>query len=194
MINIAIFSSGEGTNTENLIQYFAGSTKVKITWVITNKEDAGVVARAAKHRKGIQLISNYVLENYADKFVEFLKLERIDLIILAGFLLKIPKELILAYPNRIINLHPSLLPKFGGKGMYGTHVHKAVLAAQEKESGISIHFVNEEYDTGELILQEKCLIEERETPESLVVKIHTLEHKFFPIAIERILEIISPPI
>ncbi|MBC7865380.1 MAG: phosphoribosylglycinamide formyltransferase [Bacteroidia bacterium] len=188
MINIAIFASGEGTNAEKLIQHFAGSTKVRINWIVTNKDDAGVVAKATKYRKGVQILSRYVLENYTEKFIEFLKLEKIDLIVLAGFLLKMPEKIVAAYPYRIINLHPALLPKFGGKGMYGMHVHKAVIDAKEKESGISIHFVNEEYDKGEMILQEKCVVDENETPETLAAKIHELEHKFFPLAVERVVE------
>jgi phosphoribosylglycinamide formyltransferase-1 len=193
MINIAIFASGEGTNAEKLIQHFAGNSKVRISWIVTNKEDAGVVEKAAKYRKGVQILSRYVLENYTEKFIEFLKLEKIDLIVLAGFLLKMPEKIVAAYPYRIINLHPALLPKFGGKGMYGMNVHKAVIEAKEKESGISVHFVNEEYDKGELILQEKCVIEENETPETLAQKIHALEHKFFPVAVERVIENFKMP-
>jgi phosphoribosylglycinamide formyltransferase 1 len=188
MINIAIFASGEGTNAEKIIQHFAGSTHVKISWIVTNREDAGVVKRAAKYRKGVQIISRYVLENYTDKFIEFLKLEKIDMIVLAGFLLKIPEKIVAAYPYRIVNVHPALLPKFGGKGMYGLNVHKAVIEAGEKESGITVHFVNEEYDRGDIILQEKCAVDENETPESLAEKIHALEHKYFPVAIEQVIE------
>jgi phosphoribosylglycinamide formyltransferase 1 len=191
VINIAIFASGEGTNAERLIEYFAGNTSVKISWVVSNKEDAGVVRRAKKHRKGVSIISKQTLEHLTDQFIEFLKVEKIDIIILAGFLLKVPEKLVAAFPNRIINIHPALLPKFGGKGMYGVNVHKAVIDAKEKESGISIHYVNEEYDKGEIILQEKCGVEENETPESLSNKIHELEHKFFPAAIERVIEEIT---
>lgn len=187
MINIAIFASGEGTNAENLIQHFAGSNRVKISWIITNREEAGVVKRARKHRKGIQVISRYTLEKSTEQFIEFLKIEKIDLIVLAGFLLKLPEKLVAAFPNRIINIHPALLPKFGGKGMYGVNVHKAVLEAGEKESGITIHYVNEEYDKGEIILQEKTAIDINETPESLQEKIHALEHQYFPLAVEKVL-------
>lgn len=191
MTNIAIFASGEGTNAERIIEHFSGSSKVKISWVVTNREDAGVVKRAAKHRKGVQIISRYVLENYTEKFVEFLKVEKVDLIVLAGFLLKVPEKLVAAFPYRIVNIHPALLPKFGGKGMYGLHVHKAVIEAKETESGISVHYVNEEYDRGEIILQEKILVGEHETPESLAHKVQALEHRFFPLAIEQVVEKIS---
>jgi phosphoribosylglycinamide formyltransferase 1 len=184
MINVAIFASGEGTNAENLIQHFANHPKVKISWIVTNREEAGVVVRARKYRKGIQVISRYTLENSTEQFIEFLKTEKIDLIILAGFLLKLPEKLVEAFPMRIVNLHPALLPKFGGKGMFGINVHKAVLEAGEKESGITIHYVNEEYDKGEIVLQEKVAVEEHESPESLQEKVRSLEHRFFPLAVD----------
>ena len=186
MINVAIFASGEGTNAENLREHFSNSTKVKISWIVTNREEAGVVMRARKYRKGIQVISRFTLENSTEQFVEFLKTEKIDLIVLAGFLLKLPEKLVAAFPNRIINIHPALLPKFGGKGMFGLNVHKAVLEAGEKESGITVHFVNEEYDKGEAILQERIKIAEGETPETLQEKVRQLEHKYFPAAVEQV--------
>jgi phosphoribosylglycinamide formyltransferase-1 len=184
MINAAIFASGEGTNAENLMRFFANDPRIRIKLVITNRDDAGVVAKAEKYRKTVQIISKDALNNYTDKIIEFLKTEKIDLIILAGFLLKIPDAFIEAFPNRIINIHPSLLPKYGGKGMYGANVHKAVIENKEKESGITVHYVNNEYDKGEIILQEKCIISDDESHESLAKKIHELEHKFFPKAIE----------
>jgi phosphoribosylglycinamide formyltransferase-1 len=187
MINAAIFASGEGTNAENLMCFFANDPRIRIKLVITNRDDAGVVAKAEKYRKTIQIISKDALNNYTDKIIEFLKTEKIDLIILAGFLLKIPDAFIEAFPNKIVNIHPSLLPKYGGKGMYGANVHKAVLGNKEKESGITIHYVNNEYDKGEIILQEKCAISDDESHESLAKKIHDLEHKFFPLAIEKLL-------
>lgn len=185
---MAIFASGNGTNAERLMEHFAGRTDVKISWIITNKEQAGVVARAGKYRKSVQIISKHVLENYTDKFIEFLKLEKVDLLVLAGFLLKVPEKLVQAYPKRIVNIHPSLLPKYGGQGMYGMHVHEAVIKAGEKESGITVHYVNEEYDKGEVILQEKCAVESQDTAESLAGKIHTLEYRYFPEAIEMVLK------
>ncbi len=187
MINVAIFASGEGSNAENLMHHFANDTRLKIKLLITNKDDAGVIARAEKYKKIIQIISKEALNNYSAKIVEFLKGEKIDFIILAGFLLKIPNDLIRAFPEKIINIHPSLLPKYGGKGMYGLHVHKAVIENKEKESGITVHFVNEEYDKGKIILQEKCGVSENETAETLAQKIHNLEYEYFPKAIEKLL-------
>jgi len=187
MINAAIFASGEGTNAENLFNYFANDPRIKIKLVVTNKDNAGVIARAENHKKNVQIISKAALENYTDKFIEFLKVEKIDLIILAGFLVKIPEAFIKAFPNKIINIHPSLLPSYGGKGMYGMNVHKAVIENKEIESGITIHFVNEEYDKGEVILQVKCIIESTDTPELLAKKIQALEYKYLPKAIEKFL-------
>jgi len=184
MINAAIFASGEGTNAENLFQYFLNDARIKIKLVVTNKEDAGVVARAEKYKKNVQIVSKAALENYSDQLIEFLQVEKIDLIILAGFLLKIPEKFIKAFPNKIINLHPALLPKHGGKGMYGMHVHKAVIENKETESGITIHFVNEEYDKGNIILQAKCKVDANETPESLSKKIQQLEFEYLPKAVE----------
>jgi phosphoribosylglycinamide formyltransferase-1 len=188
MVNIAIFASGKGSNAEQIINYFSSSTQVKIKLIVTNNENAGIVDIANNYKKNLQLISKATLTNYAAQFVDFLKTEKVDLIILAGFLLKIPEELVNAFPNRIINIHPSLLPKFGGKGMYGKHVHEAVIAANETQSGITIHLVNEEYDKGKIILQQTCIIDQNETPLSLAKKIQELEHEFLPIAVEQIVK------
>jgi phosphoribosylglycinamide formyltransferase 1 len=187
MVNAAVFASGEGTNAENLFKFFSNDPRIKIKLVVTNKDTAGVIARAEKYKKNVQIISKTALENYTDQFIEFLKIEKIDLIILAGFLLKIPDAFIKAFPNRIINIHPSLLPKYGGKGMYGANVHKAVLENKETESGITIHLVNEEYDSGEILLQAKCAVLTGDTIETLAEKIHKLEHEHFPRAIEKLL-------
>ena len=188
MINAAIFASGEGTNAENLFTFFAGDSRIRIKLVITNRDDAGVIARAEKHRKTVQIVSKEALNNNTEQIIEFLQVEKIDLIILAGFLLKIPDAFVRAFPERIVNIHPALLPKFGGKGMYGMHVHRAVIAAHEKESGITIHYVDGEYDHGATILQVNCPISEMETPESLAQKIHELEMEYYPKAIERLIE------
>lgn len=187
MKNVAIFASGEGTNAENLFNYFNNDKRVKIKLVVTNSDTAGVVARAEKYKKNVQIISKIALQEYTSQIIEFLQTEKIDIIVLAGFLLKIPEAFIKAFPNQIINIHPSLLPKYGGKGMYGMNVHKAVIENHESESGITIHFVNEEYDKGEIILQAKCNVEETDTPETLSVKIRKLEFEFFPKAIEKII-------
>ena len=187
MINVAVFASGEGTNAENLFTYFANDPRIKIKLVVTNRDDAKVIERAEKHKKNVQIVSKAALENYTDQLIEFLQLEKIDLIVLAGFLLKIPEKFIKAFPDKIINLHPSLLPNYGGKGMYGMHVHKAVIANQDAESGITIHFVNEEYDKGKIILQAKCPIDKGETPEMLAKKIQALEFEHLPKALEQFL-------
>lgn len=187
MKNVAIFASGEGTNAENLFKYFANDTRVKIKLVITNNENAGVVKKAEQYRKNIQIVSKEALEKYSAQLVEFLQVEKIDLIVLAGFLLKIPQELVTAFRGKIINIHPSLLPKYGGKGMYGMRVHEAVIRDKEPESGITIHFVDEEYDRGDIILQEKCPVVDGETPASLAQKIRELEFRYLPLALEKFL-------
>ena len=187
MINAAIFASGEGTNAENLFRHFANDPRIKIKLVVTNKDNAGVIARAEKYKKNVQIVSKTALENYSDQLIEFLKVEKIELIVLAGFLLKIPDAFIKAFPNRIVNLHPALLPKFGGKGMYGINVHKAVIEKGETESGITIHYVDEEYDRGDIIIQAKCKIDKDETPESLGQKVQQLEFEYLPKAVEQFL-------
>lgn len=187
MINAAIFASGEGTNAENLFKYFANDPRIKFKLVITNRDNAGVIARAEKFKKNVQIVGKASLENYSEKLIEFLKLEKIDLIILAGFLLKMPDAFIKAFPNKIINIHPALLPKYGGKGMYGHHVHEAVIANHETESGITIHYVNEEYDKGNIILQAKCEVSPDDTADTLSKKIRALEFEYLPKAVERFL-------
>ena len=187
MTNVAIFASGEGTNAENLFHYFKNDTRIKIKLVITNSDTAGVIAKAETHKKTVQLISKTSLNEYSAQIIEFLKAENINLIVLAGFLLKIPADFVKAFPNQIINIHPSLLPKYGGKGMFGANVHKAVVDNKENESGITIHYVNEEYDKGAFILQEKCSIDANETVESLQQKIRKLELEHLPKAIEKII-------
>jgi phosphoribosylglycinamide formyltransferase 1 len=187
MINVAIFASGEGTNAENLFKYFANDSRIRIKLVITNKEDAGVVAKAHQYKKTVQIVSKEALEKYSNQLVEFLQVEKIDLIVLAGFLLKLPAEFIRAFPNRIINIHPSLLPKYGGKGMYGKRVHEAVLANKENTSGVTVHYVNEVYDEGEILLQASCRVSETDTVESLSAKIRQLEFDCLPQAIEKFL-------
>lgn len=187
MKNIAIFASGEGTNAENLFNHFNNDKRVKIKLVITNNDQAGIVARAEKYKKNVQIISKTALEEYTEQIIDFLKTEQIDIIVLAGFLLKVPEKLVHAFPNQIINIHPALLPKYGGKGMYGANVHKAVLENKDKESGITVHFVNEEYDKGKIILQAKCDVNDNDTLETLTAKIRKLEFEALPKAIETLL-------
>jgi phosphoribosylglycinamide formyltransferase-1 len=188
MINVAIFASGEGTNVENLIKHFAASKEVKIKLIVTNNPEAGVVKRAEACKKNIQIVSKEALANYTEQLIDFLQTEKTDLIVLAGFLLKVPEKIVKAFPQRIINIHPALLPAHGGKGMYGKHVHEAVLKAGDKTSGITIHYVDEEYDQGEHILQAACRVEETDTPETLAGKIHELEYFYFPKAVEKAIE------
>lgn len=179
-INLAIFASGSGTNAENIINYFENHERIQVKEILSNKKDAFVHQRA----DNLNIPSStFNKEQFQD--ASFIKrLEDIDYIILAGFLWLIPKFLIKAYPNKIINIHPALLPKFGGKGMYGDHVHNAVIEAGEKESGITIHLVNEEYDMGEILFQTKCALTKTETADSLAQKIHALEYEHFPRVIE----------
>jgi phosphoribosylglycinamide formyltransferase-1 len=188
MIHACIFASGSGTNAENLIRFFKNDTRIKIRHIITNNPEAGVIQRAEKLGKTIHIIPSKIFKNQPETVLEFLKTEKIDFIILAGFLLKIPEIIVKAYPNRIINIHPSLLPKFGGKGMYGMHVHEAVILNREKESGITIHYVNEHYDEGEILFQKKIQVDVHDTPQSLAEKIHALEYEYFPKVISQLID------
>jgi len=181
---LAIFASGSGSNAENICNYFTDSSGIEVVLICTNKQDAFIVKRAKKLNIPVYIFTKYELNNFVDLHK---KLQSIgtDIVILAGFLLKLPEIMIDSYPNRIINIHPSLLPKYGGKGMYGSNIHRAVIENKETESGISIHFVNQNYDEGEIILQEKCVVSTNETVETLIQKIHKLEHNYFPGAIEK---------
>lgn len=185
MKHLVIFASGSGSNAENIIRYFNSNSLVKIDLIATNNSSAGVIERAKL------LDISYIIFNKADLHSdEILKLDTIkkaDLIILAGFLLKMPTNFILSLPKKIINIHPALLPKYGGKGMYGDFVHQAVIANHEKESGISIHYVNENYDEGAVIFQKSFPLDANETAESLAQKIHKLEYHYFPIVIDKLL-------
>lgn len=185
VINIAIFASGSGTNAENIIQYYIGKSNAQITMVLTNNPAAGVLEKAK--RLNVKTVVFNKDDFYASgKVIEQLQNESIDLIVLAGFLWLVPKELIRCYPNRIINIHPALLPKYGGKGMYGMHVHKSVIDNREEKSGITIHFVTEEYDKGDTIFQATCDVAAHDTPESLAMKVHQLEYEHFPKVIDKI--------
>jgi phosphoribosylglycinamide formyltransferase 1 len=186
MTRIAIFASGSGSNAENIANYFNHNPNVEVSLILTNNPNAFVIERAKN--LGIKsLIFNKIdfLEN--DEILHFLQENDINLIVLAGFLLKMPKNLIKAFPNKILNIHPALLPKYGGKGMYGDRVHQSVIENQEAESGITIHYVNEHYDEGEIIFQAKCEISPTDTPDDLAAKIHALEYEHFPKVIETIL-------
>jgi len=185
MKKIVIFASGSGTNAENIIKYFADSKNVKISFVFSNKSDAKVLEKAKNLKIATDFFSKTDLNE--GKVLQKLNLIQPDLIVLAGFLLKLPKNIIETYPNKIINIHPALLPKYGGKGMYGMNIHKTVVENKEKETGISIHFVNEHYDEGAIIFQQKVKLSDGETPEDVAAKIHELEQQFFPKVIEKLL-------
>lgn len=184
--NIAIFASGTGSNAQKIIDHFRGSGLAKVTLILSNKAEAGIFKIAEKEQIPAVLIDKEQFFR-GDTYIKLLQEAKTDLVVLAGFLWKVPANLVTTFPNRIINIHPALLPKFGGKGMYGHFVHEAVLAAGEKESGITIHYVNEKYDDGGVILQEKCSITEDDTLESLARKVQVLEHKWFPLIVERLL-------
>ncbi len=185
MVHIAIFASGAGSNARKIIDRFRNSSKIKVALIVCNNEDAGVKHIAEKENIPFLLVDK---EHFfrGDHYLHEIKNKKISLIVLAGFLWKIPAELIKAYPNKIINIHPALLPKYGGKGMYGNNVHSAVIAAGEKESGISIHFVDEIYDHGKIILQASCPVDKNDTADSLAQKVHQLEHKHFPEVVEKL--------
>ena len=184
---LAIFASGSGSNAENICNYFADSSDIEVVLICTNKRDSFIVNRANKLNIPVYIFTKYELNNFTDLHKKLQSID-VDFVILAGFLLKLPTIMVDNYPNRIINIHPSLLPKYGGKGMYGNNIHKAVIENKETESGVSIHFVNQNYDEGEIILQEKCVISSNETVETLIQKIHKLEHNYFPVAIDKIVK------
>lgn len=186
-MNIAIFASGAGSNAQQIIQQFSDSAHIHISLIVCNKPGAGVLQIAEKAGISSLLIEKERFFN-GDHYLPELEKSHIDLIVLAGFLWKMPAALIHAYPKKILNIHPALLPKFGGKGMYGSKVHEAVIAAGEKESGITIHYVDELYDHGEIIFQATCEVAPDDTPETLAQKIHLLEHANYPGVIAGILK------
>lgn len=187
MKRIAIFASGSGSNAERIVEYFAENQDISVELFLTNNSQAGIVERGK--RLGIPtLIFDKKSFTKTDKIVNILQSQKIDLVVLAGFLWLIPENLIKAFPNKIINIHPALLPKYGGKGMWGHFVHEAVVASREKESGITIHYVNEHYDEGESIFQAKCNIDKNDSPEDVQRKVQVLEHQYFPVIIEDVLK------
>lgn len=186
MKNIALFASGSGTNAENITRHFYNNDTIKVVVVLSNKKNAGVHERVKKLG-----IPSYTFSNkeFAEGslILDTLKEYKVDFIVLAGFLAMVPPMLLEAYPNKIINIHPALLPKFGGKGMYGMRVHEAVIEAGEKETGITIHYIDEHYDKGTIIFQATCPVLPNETPEQVAEKVHILEYKYFPQVIEKLL-------
>lgn len=185
MKNIAILASGNGSNAEEIILHFKGSEKARVAFIASNKKGAYVLERAQNHN------IPYLWFNKADleegRLKEKLEEMKIDFVVLAGFLLKVPENLISAFPDRIINIHPALLPKYGGMGMYGSFVHQAVKDNREIETGITIHYVNHDYDEGKVIFQKSVDIHSEDSPEDIAQKVHVLEHKYFPKVIESLL-------
>ena len=189
MKRLSIFVSGNGTNLQRIAEFFADKKDVEIVNVVCNNPKAYAIERAKNLGIPLRMITK---EDFrSDAFIKELQNLHVDLIVLAGFLWKIPEDLVKAFPRKIVNIHPALLPKYGGKGFYGEHVHEAVVAAKEAQSGITVHYVNEIYDSGEIILQARVSLDEKETPDSLAAKIHHLEQAYFPIAIEQVLKAIQ---
>lgn len=186
MTNIAIFVSGNGTNCENIIRYFKDNKNINVCLVISNRPDAYALVRAAKYDVPCKVLSKQEI-NDSDVIIPLLESFKINFIVLAGFMLMIPKFITEKYDCKIVNIHPSLLPKFGGKGMYGHHVHEAVKAAGEKETGITIHYVSNVCDGGEIIAQFKTTVSPEDTPETIEAKVHVLEQQYFPETIERLI-------
>ncbi|AEV33330.1 phosphoribosylglycinamide formyltransferase [Owenweeksia hongkongensis] len=186
MKRIAVFASGNGTNTEGIVNYFEDSDLARVFVVFCNRKNAGVVDRARLLGVRCIVFSKEGLQN--GEVLAKLKEYKIDMIVLAGFLLKVPSDIIQQFPDRIINLHPALLPDYGGDGMYGMHVHEAVVENEEEETGITIHYVNDDYDEGEIIFQETVEVDYEDTPEDVQYKVQQLEHKHYPEVIEYVIK------
>lgn len=179
---IAIFASGNGSNAEAIINHLEGNDRITVVAIYSNNSEAFVLQRAKNHGIPSLIFNKSQFTN--SEYLETIIKESYDLIVLAGFMWLVPEALVAAYRNKIINIHPALLPKYGGKGMYGHHVHEAILANGESNSGITIHFVNERYDEGDIILQKSCEVRPGDTADSLATRIHGLEHKYFPKVVE----------
>ena len=177
--NIAVLASGKGSNAKNICSFFQNSKEVAVKLICSNKKNSPLFPYSKENSISFYHLDTSV-SNFFDDFIQHLHLMNIDFIVLSGFLLKIPKNLVELYENKIINIHPSLLPKYGGKGMYGNNIHSLVIKNKEKYSGITIHFVNEEYDSGAIIFQHKYELKKSETVESLSNEIQKIEHAFFP--------------
>lgn len=186
MTNIALFASGGGSNARKIIEHFKGSSVARVALVVSNKPNAGVLAIAAEHGIPTQIIDRQGFYE-TEGILEVLEKQKIDFVVLAGFLWLVPGYLVRAFPRRMLNIHPALLPKFGGKGMYGHYVHEAVKATGERETGMTIHFVNEHYDDGDLVFQAKCPVSPDDLPEDIARNVLALEHRFFPAIIEKVI-------
>jgi phosphoribosylglycinamide formyltransferase-1 len=188
---IAIFASGSGSNAEKIADYFVGSTDISIDLIVSNNPKAGVIDRARRLHIPVLLFDRTTFYQ-TDRITQLLQQQGIDLIVLAGFMWLMPAGLVQAFPDRIVNIHPALLPKFGGKGMYGHFVHEAVVAAQETESGITIHLVNEHYDEGAPIFQAHCPVTPTDTPDDVARKVQALEHDHYPRVVAEVLATLPP--
>jgi phosphoribosylglycinamide formyltransferase-1 len=186
MRNIAIFASGSGTNAENIIIYFSNRKSARVKLVLSNKHEATVLKRAEAHHVESVFFDRDEFYN-TGKILGILQDHKIDFVVLAGFLWLVPNDILDFYDRRIVNIHPALLPCYGGKGMYGDIVHRAVIANRDKESGITIHYVNSVYDAGDIIFQSKCAVDPEDSPGTLAEKVHALEYKYYPRVIEEIL-------
>ena len=186
IIHLAIFASGSGSNAEKIMEHFAHHSTIKVRLIVCNVPGAGVIERAHKFDVPVLMITKDDFFK-TDHYVANMKEAKIDFIALAGFLWKVPQNLVEAFRGRIVNIHPALLPKYGGKGMYGMKVHEAVIEAGEKESGITIHYVDEHYDNGDIIFQATCPVEADDRPEELAERIHALEHENYPVVIENVI-------
>lgn len=185
MIRIAIFASGSGSNAEKIGEYFAEKTDVEVALILTNNPQAGVIMRARKLHIPVVIFDKKTFYD-TERILQLLKNDNIDFIVLAGFMMLIPDFLVKGYPEKIVNIHPALLPKYGGKGMYGHFVHEAVVAAKETQSGITIHFVNQHYDEGNIISQITCEVSETDSPDDVAKKVQVLEHEYYPKVIEEV--------
>lgn len=186
MINIAVFASGSGTNFQSIVNYFAGHKDIRVQLLLCNRQEAAVLERAEKAGIPRIVFTRHELEE-TSRVSDVLDEHKIHFIVLAGFLLKIPDSILESFPDRIVNIHPALLPKYGGKGMYGMKVHKAVIDSGDSISGITIHMVNEEYDKGSIVSQHSCEVKPDDTPVTLADRIHELEHYWYPRIIEKLL-------
>ena len=183
MVRIAILASGSGSNAEEIIRFMQGVRQVEVASIVTNQPGAGVIQRAKRYGIPVELFVNSDWKN-SERILTYFRENHIDLIVLAGYLQKIPEYLIKVYPDRIVNIHPALLPSYGGKGMYGMNVHQAVHRNREKYSGITIHLVNEKYDDGEIIFQARCPIHPDDSPDQIRTNVLALEHQYFPTVVK----------
>lgn len=184
---IAIFASGSGTNAENIAEYFSADQSLEVAAIVCNKKGAGVIERAKRLEVPLWMIDRTQFYE-SEELENRLEKEKVDLIVLAGFLWKVPAKFLQRFSGRVLNIHPSLLPKFGGKKMYGMNVHQSVKASGDDKTGITIHIIDEEYDKGEIVFQANCPVVESDTPEDIAQKVHALEHRYFPFIIKLILE------